>query len=165
MAATVFARGKGRGNRFSTRIGAQHMAKRVYICQRCDARYPSKPKASKPVCDAAHGCGHTEFYYFPSEGEANRYAALRFHEEQGLIQNLKLQTKEIYYPIRMPDQRGELVVLFEYRPDFVYWKLGKLIVEDYKARADQAAMTPEFKLKKKAMRIQYGIDIMISTGG
>ena len=95
----------------------------------------SKYNAKKTVVDGIE---------FDSAKEAKRYAKLRDMERAGEIQGLCLQ-----FPF-------ELVPSFEcdgvkyrgmrYVADFVYYRNGKVVVEDCKG-----VKTAEYKLKKKLM--------------
>ena len=163
MSATVFQRTHGRRQQFRSRVEGHNMRRAVYVCRTCDLRHDRKSKATKPVCDGPAGCGGRTFYHFPSTGEADRYAQLKFLESQGIISALRCQVREIELPIMIPSAGGGLEKLCTYRPDFVYVHRDRgRIVEDFKPRSD-AAHDPIFRLKAKAVRIQHGVEITITT--
>lgn len=86
-------------------------------------------------------------YRFPSRREANRYAELKLMERAGLIQELELQ---VTYPLEVNGQK-----VSSYRADFRYKEHGKTVVADAKGFA-----TDVFRIKKKWMAAQYGIEIV-----
>ena len=79
---------------------------------------------------------------FDSKREANRYTELKQLEEDGIITNLKLQV------------RFKLSVC-TYVADFAYYVGTTLIVEDVKGM-----LTDVYKLKKKMMKHELGIEIL-----
>jgi len=84
---------------------------------------------------------------FHSKWEYKRWQMLlrRFHE--GKIHGLQRQ-----HPIRLKAPNGETVST--YRADFVYIENGVRVIEDAKGHK-----TTMYKLKRKWIRIQYGIII------
>lgn len=81
---------------------------------------------------------------FDSAKEAKRYAKLRALEDAGKIQGLRLQVPFELVPSFECDgvkYRGT-----KYVADFVYYRDGKVVVEDCKG-----FKTAEYKLKKKLM--------------
>jgi hypothetical protein len=105
---------------------------------------PSKYKNIKTVVD-----GIT----FSSKAEAKRYGELKLLEKAGEISDLELQPR---YALEMAGfETGEAVKVATYVADFSYFtKDGDFIVEDVKG-----FRTEVFKLKKKMVKAQYGIDI------
>ncbi len=91
---------------------------------------------------------------FQSKAEAHRYQELRLLEKAGHIKGLELQPK---FPIHVAHHRcGELTQVCVYIADFRYREgpRGLLKVEDVKG-----ICTPVYKLKKKMVEAQYGIQI------
>jgi len=89
---------------------------------------------------------------FPSMLEAERYSILRLAEKAGQITNLELQPR---YDITV---NGKNIAF--YRADFRYFDKSKnaQITEDCKGM-----VTDIYRLKKKAVEAQYGIEIIEVT--
>jgi hypothetical protein len=88
---------------------------------------------------------------FASKAEARRYAELKMLEKAGQINSLELQPK---FPITING-----VKIATYIADFKYhvgsWSSpSPWIVEDVKGM-----LTPMYRLKKKMVKAQYGIEI------
>lgn len=84
---------------------------------------------------------------FHSTKEANRYGELMILQAAGEINNLEIK------PTYHLKHKGQLIC--RYIPDFRYQdNSGKLIIEDVKGR-----LTDVYKLKKKMMKVMYGIEI------
>lgn len=83
---------------------------------------------------------------FDSRREANRYAELKLMEKAGLISDLKTQ---VPFPIHVNG-----VHVTTYKADFVYQEQGRQVVEDAKGMRERV-----YKLKKKMVRAQYGVEI------
>ena len=83
----------------------------------------SKYKAKKTEVDGIK---------FDSQKEAKRYLELKLFEEQGLINDLELQTRFELQPSYK--KNGKTIREITYVADFVYWSNaeGKYIVEDTK---------------------------------
>jgi hypothetical protein len=99
---------------------------------------------------------------FASKAEARRYAELRLLEKAGEIRNLKLQPS---FPIEVIRRwNGEVVQAGVYIADFQYddviathrggYEAWKTVIEDVKGMK-----TPVYRLKKKLVEAQYGIEI------
>jgi Protein of unknown function (DUF1064) len=86
--------------------------------------------------------------WFGSKGEAGRYKKLK-----SLLKRKKIN-KLIPHP-RFPLYVNG-VLLCTYVADFEYYIGERRVVEDYKGYK----LTPEYKLKKKLMKIIYGIEIL-----
>ena len=95
----------------------------------------SKYNAKKTVVDGIE---------FDSAKEAKRYAKLRALEDAGKIQGLRLQVPFELLPSFECD--GVKYRGMKYVADFVYYRDGKVVVEDCKG-----FKTAEYKLKKKLM--------------
>lgn len=95
----------------------------------------SKYNAKKTVVDGIE---------FDSAKEAKRYAKLRALEDAGKIQGLRLQVPFELLPSF--DCDGVKYRGMKYVADFVYYRDGKVVVEDCKG-----FKTAEYKLKKKLM--------------
>lgn len=105
---------------------------------------------------------------FASKKEARRYQELRLLEKAGEIAALELQPRFALIAVPVSDQptlkRGDSVCMVgralgvkvgEYRADFRYTERGRGdIVEDVKG-----VRTPVYRLKKKMVEAQYGIEI------
>jgi hypothetical protein len=84
---------------------------------------------------------------FASKKEAKRYAELKLLLKAGAIRELFLQPK---FPVTVND-----IQVFTYVADFQYMEAdGALVVEDVKG-----VKTPMYRLKKKCVEAQYGIEI------
>ncbi len=91
---------------------------------------------------------------FDSKREAFRYMELKLLEKAGIIRDLEPHPK---FPIHVAHHRcGELTQVCVYKADFRYREgpRGLLKVEDVKG-----VCTPVYKLKKKMVEAQYGIQI------
>ena len=130
--------------RWANKTQALQSAVKVWACKSCEVWHtPKKPTYCKH-------CGFTDFYYFASKFEAQRYAALNLQQKTGHITNLQTQ---VTYPIKVNG-----VHICKYVADFTYKNLaGDLVVEDTKGH--EKAVTEVFKLKRKLIGAQYGIDI------
>ena len=103
----------------------------------------SKYNAKKTVVDGIE---------FDSAKEAKRYAKLRALEDAGKIQGLCLQMPFELLPSFESD--GVKYRGMKYVADFVYYRDGKVVVEDCKG-----FKTAEYKLKKKLMAYINHINI------
>ena len=88
---------------------------------------------------------------FDSKAEAERYKELKRLELIGAIQCLELQKT---YRLCKGRWKNGKPFSISYRADFVYILDGDIIVEDVKGFRTEA-----YKLKKKLMRVVYGIEI------
>ncbi len=90
---------------------------------------------------------------FDSKKEAARYSVLQMMDKAGEIHSLTLQP---VFPILVTSKAGASVKVGTYRGDFQYCEKGSArpIVEDVKG-----VRTPVYKLKKKLVEAQYGIEI------
>lgn len=94
---------------------------------------------------------------YDSGAEARRHGELRYLEMSGQIRDLKRQVRfELH---TWAD--GQLILLTTYTADFTYrdTKSGYLVAEDVKG--PESNDTDVFKLKKKWMAAEHGIDIRI----
>ena len=98
---------------------------------------PAKYRAIPVVID-----GHR----FPSKKEGKRYGELKLLEQAGKISDLKLQP-----PF---DLHVNGVKVCFYKGDFSYVENGVRVIEDVKG-----VKTPMYRLKRKMMRAEYGIEI------
>lgn len=89
---------------------------------------------------------------FDSAKEAKRYTRLRDMEEEGRIQHLRLQVPFELVPSFECD--GVKYRGMSYVADFVYYRAGKVVVEDCKG-----FKTAEYKMKKKLMAYMNHINI------
>lgn len=114
-------------------------------------RIKNKYKNSKVVIDGIR---------FDSKKEAGRYIVLKSLEKDGKIFGLRRQVKYLLIPTQyeVPDEKKKKRKVLErecsYYADFVYYKDGKIIVEDTKG-----VKTPEYIIKRKLMLYVYGIRI------
>ncbi len=91
-------------------------------------------------------------YDFDSKAEGDRYIELKAMLRARQISNLILQPSFSYYgKSKKP--------LFEYIADFKYEQDGKTIIEDVKSEITKKCAV--FRLKKKLVEDQYGIEIQI----
>lgn len=106
---------------------------------------------------------------FDSQKEAVRYQELRLLERAGAISELRRQVKYILIPTQresssetfkkgakngLPKPGRIIEQECAYIADFVYFQNGKTVVEDTKG-----VRTPEYKIKRKLMLLNYGIRI------
>lgn len=103
----------------------------------------SKYNARKTVIDGIQ---------FDSAKEAKRYTRLRDLEQAGWIQGLRLQVPFEILPSFECD--GVKYRGMSYVADFVYYRAGKVVVEDCKG-----FKTAEYKMKKKLMAYINHINI------
>ena len=90
---------------------------------------------------------------FDSKHEAERWIELKYMERAGLIYGLQRQVRFTIVPDIYKD--GKIVQrMASYIADFVYQRGGETIVEDAKG-----VKTDVYKLKKKLMRWEHGIEI------
>ncbi len=87
-----------------------------------------------------------------SQKERNRAWELKMLEKAGKISLLQ---EQVPYEL-LPKQDGERPVI--YYADFVYWKDGKMIVEDVKGYKKGTAYEL-YVIKRKLMLYRYGIHI------
>lgn len=114
----------------------------AWRCERC---------AAEVVWGGAKcvACGCDYSIRFPSQAEARRYDLLVSMQRMGLITDLRIQ---VPFEITIEGEG-----LCRYLADFVYFDAKKRRrVEDVKSPASR---TPMYRLKKKAMRLQHGIEI------
>lgn len=106
------------------------------------------PRYALPFAQHKYGAKATtvDGHRFASQAEARRYGELKLLEKAGEITNLELQPK---YPLLVNG-----VVIAHYVGDFRYHVKGLPVVEDVKG-----VKTPLYRLKKKMLRAQYGIEI------
>jgi len=102
---------------------------------------------------------------FDSKKEANRFRELQLLERGGVISGLKRQVRYLLIPSQY-DETGEfgeqgacIEKSVNYYADFVYFKNGKLIVEDCKGYKKGAAYEL-FVIKRKLMLSVYGIKVL-----
>ena len=86
---------------------------------------------------------------FDSKAEYQRFLYLKNLEENGIITELKMQTKFLLQE-KYTNAKKEKIQAINYKADFTYKKDGKWIVEDVKG-----FITNEFKLKKKMFEFKY----------
>ena len=94
---------------------------------------------------------------FDSKREAGRYVELKYLEKAGEIYDLELQPSfDLHVAPRWNQTTRVLVAI--YRADFRYREgpKGVLKVEDVKSPATRTAV---YRLKKKMVEAQYGIEI------
>jgi len=97
---------------------------------------------------------------FDSIKEKNRYVELKEMEAKGVIQDLKTQQRFNLYTPKIDMDTLEILGMEKdgwYVADFVYYieKFNQTVVEDVKG-----FRTPEYKRKKKRLKIQFNIDIL-----
>lgn len=134
---------------FKSRTEAQNTRRHAWVCLGCQKLHTAKIKA----CEE---CGGTDIHYFPSQAEVRRFGQLRMLERTGQIKKLELQPSyEIY-------GKKSGLKLFEYRADFRYIDSdGVEVVEDVKGTINEKYLDPVFKLKRRAMKAELGIDIKL----
>jgi len=88
---------------------------------------------------------------FDSKREAKRWTELRLRERAGFLTDLKHHPEP--WALHCPTPGDDVVVCF-YEPDFEYREAGALVIEDSKG-----VRTQIYRLKKKWMKLEYGITI------
>ena len=89
---------------------------------------------------------------FDSKAECDRYKVLKALEIQGIIKGLEMQ--KTYKLVKGRWSNGKPFSA-SYKADFVYSLDGEIIVEDVKGYK-----TETYLLKKKLMKVLYGIEIV-----
>ena len=131
-------------------VGARRAERRNVSAdqKRTDAR-PHKYRAKPTVVDGIR---------FASQKEAKRYSELKLLEKAGEIHSIELQPKYPLIAVRLIG--GGSVKVGDYVADFRYVEAGyrpfqdTVVVEDVKG-----FKTPVYRLKKKIVEVQYGIQI------
>lgn len=147
--------------RFYSREGAFKIKKPVWACLNCGWFTQS---GKTRVCGG--DCGNPALDHFDSEGEYFRYKELELMQKAGAISNLERQVRYDFFDTNV--HSGKPVLLFFYKADFRYIKDGEVVVEDYKPEVKKTkkdpkgerALSPEFKLKRRAMRNKYDINVI-----
>jgi len=85
---------------------------------------------------------------FDSLLEARHYGELKIEERAGIITELKVHKRFSL------DVNGIHICVYE--SDFIYYRDGRLVVEDTKSNP---TITPLYRVKKKLMRAIHGIEI------
>ena len=94
-------------------------------------------------------------YRFASKREAERYGELKLLEKAGEIHGVGVHPR---YPLMVLSPiDGKLYKVGTYVADFTYWEKDGLVIEDVKSRP---TMTSIYRLKKKLMKVLYGVEIM-----
>lgn len=90
---------------------------------------------------------------FASKKEAARFNLLKVMQREKKIRDLELQ---VVFPMCVVDQKGTMKIIAKYIADFSYvvTETGEKVVEDVKGMK-----TPVYRLKKKHVEAQYGIEI------
>ena len=99
-------------------------------------------------------------YTFDSKKEAQRYAELKLMQQVGAIRDLELQPSfSLFAAVLTPNAFVQSVEVSAYRADFRYYSVehGAVIVEDVKS---PATATPLYRLKKRLLEANYGIEIL-----
>lgn len=150
MPATVFLRNKHK--RFATRVGGYARSHKIWTCRRCRAWHEhAKPKR----CER---CGHPEFLFYDSGGEARWFVGLMRELDNGSIAELVHHPR---YPIHVAGSQG-IVQVFDYVADAEYLRAGELITGDFKPKSLEG-LDPVFLLKRKCFEAEYGRSITITT--
>lgn len=153
---------------------AARLAKPVYVCARpnCEVHHQPvrfdetvvmgtriKVKHRWRQPDHCISCGGMVFDYFPSEGEANYWAALRLQQKVGHITDLQRQVK---IPLYANAPNGMKVHVADYLADATYTRVsdGQHVIGDHKP---ETGMDREAKLKLKWVEAQLGVKVTIHT--
>ena len=91
---------------------------------------------------------------FHSKKESLRWVELRLLERAGEISHLERQPE---FPL-LTHRAGEYIEVCRYRADFRYRRGEQVVVEDVKSKGTD---TPMSKLKRKWLKAQTGIDVVI----
>lgn len=109
---------------------------------------------------------------FDSEGEMARFIFLSNRQKEGVISDLKTQVEYLLIPAQYRPQIVHLKTkdkvvqkLMErpcvYKADFVYFRDGELVVEDFKG--SKYMIDEKFPIKKKLMLYMHDIEVKIVT--
>ena len=146
--------------RFSSREGAYRIKKPVWACLTCG--WFTQEGETRDCMECHLPCEH-----FDSEGEYFEYKRLQLLEKCGEISELQRQVRYDIHGMNVHTQK--LVQIFFYRADFQYKdKHGNLVVRDYKPTVKKTAkdpkgerhLSPEFVLKRRAMKLIHDIEVI-----
>ena len=138
---------------FKNRFDAFRVKKPVRACLKC-GWFTYKGKILEcQECNST--CEH-----FDSEGEYFEYKRLELLQTCGEISGLERQVRYDFFSFAALTQKP--VQIFYYKADFVFKdKQGNVVVRDYKPSKNPAALDPVFLLKRRAMKLVYGIEVQI----
>lgn len=163
--APAGSRGAPGARTFRSRKEAQNLAQRVWTCKVCRRQH-----AKKPAFCSGYECTSSDFWYFQSQKEADRFAALALWHSHGIIDQLEVHPIYVLTAPRWTkdpaDPQFEIVQeipIGRYIADFRYVRAGKRVVEDVKARPSAASMDPLFHWKRRHVEAQFGITIETYT--
>lgn len=110
--------------------------------------------AAVQAIDKASKYGNVKTDGYASKKEARRAAALKALEQAGAIRNLREQIPYILIPRQLDADGSVGERACTYKADFVYEENGVEVVEDCKGMR-----TPDYIIKRKLMRFQFGVVI------
>ena len=120
-----------RRNKYSgfKKLSGARVGKVAVKCYRCaDCLTPVQPGRKKP--DQCIACGSMRFDLFDSTGELERFATLELLQKHGTIENLERQVR---FPLMAFNaEKGLPVKVGEYIADYVYFRDGVRVIEDFK---------------------------------
>lgn len=130
------------------------IAVRVYVCRGCGVQHKGVKVGDKvrPPLQCL-GCGRMDFDSFDSTGEAGRWAELLLKVQAGLINKLDRQVR---FDLLAYCEGGPVKV-GQYIADFVYWRDGNRVIEDFKGAITDIAA---WKLRHMAAQ---GLPVTIVT--
>lgn len=147
--------------RFYSRTDAYRIKKPVWACLHCG--WFTQDGKTRDCLECHRPCEH-----FDSEGEYCEYKRLQLMQQCGEISDLERQVRYDICGINV--HTGKPVQIFFYKADFRYRdKKGNVIVRDYKPEVKKTkndpkgerALSPEFKLKRRAMRLIHDIEVQV----
>lgn len=121
--------------------------------KKASTKTTSKFKNKKVTLQSQDHKGNPITVTFDSMGEYKRWLVLFGDFRAGRISMLRRQVR-----YRLFSACGNTVC--RYVADFVYMKNGRLVVEDFKSA--HTAKLPMYRLKKKWLKADYGIEILES---
>ena len=131
--------------RFRSRIDGFNRAKRVWVCNQCQAPFTVE-KPSSCTCCGARG----DFTYLASKAEFKRYQELRALEAMGEIELISCHPR---YPIDIKGYKIRVELDFAYKT-----KDGELVVEDVKNAGSNTQLS---RLKRALVEERYGIKVTL----
>ena len=138
---------------FYSKTDAYRIKKPVWACLKC-GWFTTEGKTRD-----CQDCHNEAMDHFDSSGEYFEWKRLQLLEKCGEISKLERQVRFDFFAFAELSQKP--VQIFFYKADFRYVdKKGNIIVRDYKP-AGEFGLDGVFKLKRRAMKLVYGIEVVI----
>jgi hypothetical protein len=143
------------GFRRASGVDVAKIAKKTYVCAGCGLHHFGDTIAGKwraPI--QCKSCGRMDFTIFDSLGEANRWAALLLKVRANLITDL---SRQVRFDLMAHRADGAGVKVGVYIADYVYWRDGVRVIEDFKGAITDLA---QWKLRHMAAQ---GMPVTLSS--